>query len=80
MRLIWFLIIGLAAGWLGGKIVQGKGFGFAGNLVVGVVGSFLGGILFWVIGLSAHGIIGSLIMATVGAVVLLVLVNRLRRR
>jgi len=80
LRLIWFLLVGLAAGWLAGKIMRGKGFGFTGNMFVGVVGSFFGGVLFWLVGLSAHGTIGSLVMATAGAIVFLLLVNALRKR
>ena len=79
-RLIWFLLVGLAAGWLAGKIMRGKGFGFAGNMFVGVVGAFFGGVLFALLGLSATGTIGSVVMATAGAIVLLLLVNWLRRR
>jgi uncharacterized membrane protein YeaQ/YmgE (transglycosylase-associated protein family) len=69
--MLWFLIIGIIAGWLAGKIIKGGGFGLIGDLVVGVVGSFIGGYLFRVIGFSAHGTIGEIIMATIGAVVLL---------
>ena len=80
LRLIWFLLIGLAAGWLSGKIMRGKGFGFGGNMAVGVIGAVLGGIMFGILGLSAHGTIGSVVMATGGAIVFLLLVNALRKR
>ncbi|MGH8701788.1 MAG: GlsB/YeaQ/YmgE family stress response membrane protein, partial [Burkholderiales bacterium] len=43
MGLLWSLIIGLVAGWLAGMLVKGGGFGLIGDLVVGVVGAFLGG-------------------------------------
>ena len=46
MNIILFLLIGLVAGWLAGKIMKGKGFGLVGNLVVGVVGAFIGGFVF----------------------------------
>ncbi len=46
MGLVWFLLIGLAAGWLAGRIMKGKGFGLIGDLIVGVVGAILGGWLF----------------------------------
>jgi uncharacterized membrane protein YeaQ/YmgE (transglycosylase-associated protein family) len=71
MRLIWFLIIGIIAGWLAGNIIKGRGFGLIGDLVVGIIGSFVGGYLFSLFGLSAYGTIGEIIMATIGAVVLL---------
>jgi uncharacterized membrane protein YeaQ/YmgE (transglycosylase-associated protein family) len=41
-RMVWFLLIGLCAGWLAGRFTQGKGFGLWGNLVVGVVGAVIG--------------------------------------
>ena len=70
MGLIGFLVVGLAAGWLAGQIMKGKGFGLLGNIIVGVIGAVLGGLLFGLLGLSASGTIGSLVTATVGAVVL----------
>lgn len=79
MGWIYFLLIGLAAGWLAGQIMKGRGFGLAGNLVVGVIGAFLGGILFSVVGLSSHGLIGRLVTATVGAIVLLWIVAVLKK-
>lgn len=79
MGFIGFLIIGLIAGWLAGLIMKGRGSGILVNLIVGVIGAFLGGFLFSLVGLSAHGFIGSLIMATVGAIVLLVIVAALKK-
>ena len=73
--LIGFLIIGLVAGFLAEQIVKGRGAGLVINLVVGVVGSFIGGILFGFLKLSFHGLIGPLISATLGAVVLLFLLG-----
>jgi len=69
--MLWFLIIGIIAGWLAGNLTKGGGFGLIGNLVVGVIGSFVGGYVFSFLGLSAYGTIAEIIMATVGAVVLL---------
>ncbi len=72
MNFIWFALIGLCAGWLAGQLVKGSGFGLVGDIVVGVVGSLLGGYLFSTFGVaSGSGMLGSLIVATVGAVVLL---------
>ncbi len=68
---IGFLLIGLAAGWLAGRIFKGRGFGLAGNLLVGVIGSMLGGIVFRLLGISADNTIGSLVTASVGAIVFL---------
>jgi uncharacterized membrane protein YeaQ/YmgE (transglycosylase-associated protein family) len=74
----WFLIIGLIAGWLAGKIMKGSGFGLIGDLVIGVIGALIGGFLFPLLGLSASGFIGSLIAAVVGAIVLLFFVGVIR--
>jgi uncharacterized membrane protein YeaQ/YmgE (transglycosylase-associated protein family) len=80
MNLIWFLVIGLIAGFLAGKLVKGGGFGVVGDLIVGVIGAVLGGWLFGVLGIfPGGGLIGSLIVATVGAVVLLFLVRLIKR-
>jgi uncharacterized membrane protein YeaQ/YmgE (transglycosylase-associated protein family) len=80
MNIIWFLVIGLIAGWLAGTLVKGGGFGLIGDLVVGVIGAVLGGYLFGMFGVSAGGgLIGSLIVATIGAVVLLFLVRLIKR-
>ena len=77
--IVWFLIIGIVAGWLAGKIMRGGGFGLIGDLVVGVIGAVLGGFLFGLLGLSANGLIGSLVTATVGAIVLLFLIHLIKR-
>jgi uncharacterized membrane protein YeaQ/YmgE (transglycosylase-associated protein family) len=79
MHIIWFMVIGLIAGWLAGMITKGRGFGVFINLVVGVLGALLGGFLFGLLGLSAHGFIGSVVMAVVGAVVLLFLIGMIKR-
>lgn len=72
---IYVLLIGLLAGWLAGQIMKGRGFGLVGNIIVGVVGSWLGSLLFKLLGLAAYGTIGFIITSTVGAIVLLYLVG-----
>lgn len=78
-NMIYFLLIGLVAGWLAGLIMKGRGYGLLGNLVIGVIGAFIGGYIFEFIGLSASGVLGSLVMSFVGAVVLLYLVQLVKR-
>ncbi len=78
-NLIWFLIIGLIAGWLAGQVMRGRSFGLVGNLIIGVLGAVIGGFLFGLIGLGATGFIGSLIVSFVGAIVLIYLLNLVRR-
>ena len=79
MGYLWFILIGIAAGWLAGQFMKGGGFGLVGDLVVGVIGAFIGGWLFGVLGIAAGGLIGSLITATIGAIVLLFVVRLLKR-
>lgn len=80
MSFLWFILIGLAAGWLAGQILKGRGFGLIGNLIVGVIGALLGGFLFGLLGLSSSGLLGSLVTATVGAVVLLALLGLVKKK
>ena len=80
MDLLWFLIIGIVAGWLAGKIMKGKGFGLIGNLIVGVIGAFIGGLLFGALNIVAYGLIGSLIAALVGAIILLWIISLFKKK
>ncbi len=74
------LIIGLLAGGIAGRIVEGHGFGCLGNLVVGVIGALVGGFLFSLLDVSAGGgFLGELITATVGAIALLAVINLIAR-
>ena len=77
--LIW-LFIGAVAGWLAGLAMRGDGFGLMGNIVVGIIGSFVGGWLFDYFNISTGGgIFGAIIGATVGAVAFLFIVRVVRR-
>ena len=66
MGFIWSIIIGIVAGYLAGKIMRGGGFGVIVNLILGIIGGVLGGWVFSLLGISAGGILGSLITSTVG--------------
>jgi len=78
--IIAWLIIGAVAGWLAGKVVGGGGFGLLGDIVVGIIGAFAGG---WLAGLLhihvGSGFIASILTATAGAVVLILLFRLIRR-
>ncbi|MBN1875523.1 MAG: GlsB/YeaQ/YmgE family stress response membrane protein [Anaerolineae bacterium] len=74
-NLILFLLIGLIAGGLASRIMKGHGFGWVGDLVVGVIGAFLGGWLFSLLGISLGGVLGALVTALMGAIVLLYLLR-----
>ena len=80
MGFLWYIIIGIAAGFLAGKIMRGGGFGVIINLILGLVGSVLGGWVFGLLGIAASGIIGSLITATVGAILMLWIASLFNKR
>lgn len=79
-NIVIILIIGGLAGWLAGLVVKGYGFGLLGNIVVGIVGAFVGT---WVLGQFGvrvgPGLIGAVLNATVGAVLVLVVIGLVRR-
>lgn len=80
MEFIWFILIGLVAGWLAGQIMKGGGFGVIGDIVVGVIGALLGGFLFRFFGVSlGGGLLGSIVVATIGAIVLIFLLRLIKR-
>ncbi|HBS91949.1 MAG TPA: GlsB/YeaQ/YmgE family stress response membrane protein [Erysipelotrichaceae bacterium] len=74
-----FIIIGILAGFLAGKILRGKGYGLIGNLVIGLIGSYVGEFLFNTLNLNAIGTLGSLLMSTVGAVAFLFIMQLFKR-
>jgi uncharacterized membrane protein YeaQ/YmgE (transglycosylase-associated protein family) len=77
--LLVILFVGLVAGWLAGQIVRGTGFGLVGDLVVGIIGAFIGNWLLPRLGIHlGAGIIGLIFDATVGAIVLLLVVRLVR--
>ncbi|HWD29462.1 MAG TPA: GlsB/YeaQ/YmgE family stress response membrane protein [Rhizomicrobium sp.] len=77
--LIW-LIVGAVAGWLSGVIVRGGGFGLLGDIVVGILGAFVGGWLLPKLGVHLGvGIVAIIASATIGAVVLLLVLRLVRR-
>lgn len=80
MSFIWFILIGLVAGWLAGQVMKGGGYGVIGDIIVGILGALLGGWLFGVMGIGAGGgLIGSLIVAFIGACILIFLLRIIKR-
>ncbi len=80
MNFLWFLIIGVVAGWLAGVLVKGGGFGLIGDLIVGVLGAMIGGYLFGgLAGSAGGGVLGSILVATLGAILLLLIVRVIKR-
>lgn len=78
MGILWMIIIGAIAGFLAGQIFQGYGFGILGNIAVGIVGALIGGFLFGNVFLVG-GLIGRIICATIGAVILLFVISLVKR-
>src|SRR5437879_7231178 len=66
----YWILVGLIAGWLAGKIARGRGFGCIADIVLGIVGSFIGGWVFIKLGIFGGGFWYSLAAATLGAVIL----------
>ena len=79
MGLIGYIIIGILAGYLAGKVMKGGGYGLLLNLLLGVAGGFVGGWLFGLVGISWGGIIGQLGTAVFGAIVVLWVASLLKR-
>lgn len=79
MYFLWYLLIGLAAGWIASLIVKGSGSGLIINLIVGIIGSFLGGWLVSLFGWIPTGTLGTLLTSVIGAIVLLWIVSLFRR-
>lgn len=79
MGFIYLILIGAAAGFLAGWLLKGKGFGVIVNILLGIGGSFFGKWIFSLLGIHlGNGFIGTLITATIGAVLLVVIVNLIR--
>ena len=78
--LLVILFVGLVAGWLAGQIVRGTGFGIIGDLIVGILGAFVGSWLLPQLGIHlGAGLISAIINATIGAVILFFVIRLIRR-
>ncbi|MFZ0805128.1 MAG: GlsB/YeaQ/YmgE family stress response membrane protein [Candidatus Sulfotelmatobacter sp.] len=78
-NLIWWIIVGLIAGWAAGKIMKGGGYGTLMDIVLGIVGAIVGGFLLGLVGVHAGGLIGTILVAILGAV-FLIWISRLMKR
>jgi uncharacterized membrane protein YeaQ/YmgE (transglycosylase-associated protein family) len=77
--LLVIVLVGIVAGWLAGQIVRGTGFGIIGDLIIGIIGAFIGDWLLPQLGIHLGvGIVAAIINATIGAVVLLFIVTLVR--
>ena len=78
--IIAWLVVGLIAGWLAGLMMKGSGYGILGDIVVGLIGSFLGGFILSFFVEGAAGFWGSILVAFIGACVLIFLVRAISGR
>ena len=80
MGFITWIVVGLVAGWLAGQVMKGGGYGIIVDIILGILGGVLGGWLFGVLGIwPGGGILGAIIVALVGAIIL-VGISRLLKR
>jgi uncharacterized membrane protein YeaQ/YmgE (transglycosylase-associated protein family) len=80
MNFLEWIVVGLIAGWLAGQVMKGGGYGVIVDIILGIVGGILGGWIFGMLGIwPAGGIIGSLIVAFIGAVILVGLTRLIKR-
>jgi uncharacterized membrane protein YeaQ/YmgE (transglycosylase-associated protein family) len=77
--ILWWIIVGLIAGWAAGRIMRGGGYGPAMDILLGIVGAVVGGWLLGLLGIHAGGLIGTILVAIVGAVFLIWLSRLLKR-
>lgn len=73
--IIAWLLVGLVAGFLAGKVMKGSGYGIVGDILIGLVGAFLGGWLFGSFVIAEYALIGSIVVAFVGACILIAVVR-----
>ena len=80
MFILWWILVGLIAGFITGKLMQGSGFGTIGDIVVGIIGAIAGGFIMRAVGFAGQGgLLYTILVAVVGAVVLTLLLRLVKR-
>jgi uncharacterized membrane protein YeaQ/YmgE (transglycosylase-associated protein family) len=80
MGFLAWIIVGLIAGWLAGQVMKGGGYGILVDIILGILGGILGGWIFGFLGIwQGRGVIGSIIVAFIGAVILVAITRVLKR-
>ena len=77
--LLAWLLVGLVAGFLASRVMRGGGYGLIGDIVVGLIGAFIGGWLAGFLGLGSYGLIGTIVVAFIGACILLAIFRAVTR-
>ena len=80
LNFILYLALGAVAGWLAGQIMRGGGFGLLWNIIIGIIGGFIGGWLMSLLHIQKGGMIWELIVAVIGAIVLLFVVSLFKKK
>jgi uncharacterized membrane protein YeaQ/YmgE (transglycosylase-associated protein family) len=78
--IIWWIVAGVIAGWLTGKVMRGGGYGVIGDLILGLIGAMVGGWIASALGVAVYGLIGTIIVAFIGAVIVVAIYRALTRR
>ncbi len=78
-NVLWWLFVGLIAGFLASRVMRGGGYGLIGDIVVGIIGAFLGGWLAGLLGFGSFGLIGTIVVAFIGACILLAILHAVSR-
>lgn len=77
MGIVYTIIVGAIAGWLAGNFTKGSGFGVGKNIVLGVIGGFVGSLTLGLLGLATTGLVGEIVASTIGAVLFIYLLRHL---
>lgn len=80
LSIILFLVFGAVAGWLAGLLVKGGGFGLIGNIIIGIIGGFIGGWLMSLAHIQKAGLLWELIVAVIGAALLLFVISLFKKK
>jgi len=79
MHFIWWILVGLVAGFLAGKIMKGSGYGAIGDIVIGILGALVGGFVMDHLGMGPGGFIYTVLVATLGAIILVFLFRLVKK-
>jgi uncharacterized membrane protein YeaQ/YmgE (transglycosylase-associated protein family) len=80
MGILAWIVVGLIAGWLAGQVMKGGGYGVLVDIILGILGGILGGWIFGLLGIwQGRGMIGSIVVAFIGAVILVAITRLLKR-
>src|SRR5215469_8439334 len=80
MFILWWIVVGLIAGWITGKIMKGSGYGAIMDIVIGIIGAIIGGFIMRAVGFAGEGgMIYTIIVAVIGAVILTLIFRLIKK-